>query len=114
MLDATLKTQLQTYLGMLRRPIRLIASLDDSDTAAEMRSLLDDIVSLSDKVSLDTTGNDARKPSFVVARNGESTVSYTHLSPPARCLSRARRYSVTPDINRSAKKSNTRRMRGLP
>ena len=72
MLDATLKTQLQTYLGMLRRPIRLIASLDDSDTAAEMRSLLDDIVSLSDKVSLDTTGNDARKPSFVVARNGES------------------------------------------
>ncbi|HNY46692.1 MAG TPA: alkyl hydroperoxide reductase subunit F [Casimicrobium sp.] len=72
MLDATLKTQLQTYLGMLRQPIRLIASLDDSATAAEMRSLLDDIVSLSDKVSLDTTGNDARKPSFVVARNGES------------------------------------------
>ena len=72
MLDATLKSQLQTYLGMLRQPIRLIASLDDSATAAEMRSLLDDIVSLSDKVSLDTTGNDARKPSFVVARNGES------------------------------------------
>jgi len=72
MLDATLKSQLQTYLGMLRQPIRLIASLDDSATAAEMRGLLDDIVSLSDKVSLDTTGNDARKPSFVVARNGES------------------------------------------
>lgn len=72
MLDATLKSQLQTYLGMLRQPIRLIASLDDSATAAEMRSLLDDIVSLSDKVSLDTTGNDARKPSFVVGRNGES------------------------------------------
>ncbi|HPV23594.1 MAG TPA: thioredoxin family protein, partial [Casimicrobium sp.] len=72
MLDATLKTQLQTYLGMLRQPIRLIATLDDSATAAEMRSLLDDIVSLSDKVSLDTTGNDERKPSFVVARNGES------------------------------------------
>lgn len=72
MLDATLKSQLQTYLGMLRQPIRLIASQDDSATAAEMRSLLDDIVSLSDKVSLDTTGNDARKPSFVVARNGES------------------------------------------
>lgn len=72
MLDATLKSQLQTYLGMLRQPIRLIASLDDSATAAEMRSLLDDIVSLSDKVSLDTTGNDARKPSFVVARDGES------------------------------------------
>ena len=73
MLDASLKSQLQTYLGMLRQPIRLIASLDESATATEMRGLLDDIVSLSDKVTLDTTGNDARKPSFVVARDGEST-----------------------------------------
>jgi NADH-dependent peroxiredoxin subunit F len=72
MLDDTLKSQLQTYLGMLRQPITLIASLDDSDTGVEMRGLLDDIVSLSDKVTLDTTGNDARKPSFVVARNGET------------------------------------------
>ncbi|MEQ1594367.1 MAG: alkyl hydroperoxide reductase subunit F [Casimicrobium sp.] len=73
MLDASLKSQLQTYLGMLRQPIRLIASLDESATATEMRGLLDDIVSLSDKVTLDTTGNDARKPSFVVTRDGEST-----------------------------------------
>ena len=72
MLDATLKSQLATYLGMLRQPIRLIASLDDSDTGAEMRGLLDDIVSLSDKVTLDTTGDDARKPSFVVAREGQT------------------------------------------
>ena len=72
MLEATLKSQLQTYLGMLRQPITLIASLDDSATGTEMRSLLDDIVSLSDKVTLDTSGNDARKPSFVVARAGES------------------------------------------
>jgi NADH-dependent peroxiredoxin subunit F len=72
MLDATLKSQLQQYLGMLRQPIQLIASLDDSDTGMEMRGLLDDIVSLSDKVTLDTSGNDARKPSFVVARQGET------------------------------------------
>ena len=72
MLDATLKSQLATYLGMLRQPIRLIASLDDSDTGVEMRALLDDIVSLSDKVTLDTTGDDARKPSFVVAREGQT------------------------------------------
>ena len=72
MLDASLKSQLQTYLRMIRAPIRLIASLDQSDTAIEMRGLLDDIVSLSDKVSLDTTGDDARKPSFVVARDGET------------------------------------------
>jgi alkyl hydroperoxide reductase subunit F len=72
MLDATLKSQLQQYLGMLRQPIQLIASLDDSDTGIEMRGLLDDIVSLSDKVTLDTSGDDARKPSFVVARAGET------------------------------------------
>ena len=72
MLDDALKTQLQQYLGMLRQPIRLIASLDDSETGNDMRQLLDTIASLSDKVSLDTTGTDARKPSFVVARENET------------------------------------------
>ena len=37
MLDSQLKSQLQAYLGRLQRPIRLIASLDDSQGAAEMR-----------------------------------------------------------------------------
>ncbi|MDP3520012.1 MAG: alkyl hydroperoxide reductase subunit F, partial [Hydrogenophaga sp.] len=72
MLDDTLKSQLQQYLGMLRQPIQMIASLDDSATGTEMRDLLDTIVSLSDKVTLDTSGDDARKPSFVVARAGET------------------------------------------
>jgi len=72
MLDDALKAQLQQYLGMLRHPIRLIASLDDSETGNDMRQLLDTIASLSDKVSLDTTGTDARKPSFVVAGENET------------------------------------------
>lgn len=72
MLDDTLKTQLQTYLGMLRQPIRLIASLDQSDNAAKMRELLVEIAALSDKVSLDDSGQDARTPSFVIAREGET------------------------------------------
>ncbi|MGQ2966799.1 alkyl hydroperoxide reductase subunit F, partial [Methylophilus sp.] len=72
MLDDTLKTQLQTYLGMLRQPIRLIASLDSSDNAAKMRELLQEISALSDKVSLDESGDDARKPSFVIAKEGET------------------------------------------
>ena len=72
MLDDSLKTQLQQYLGLLRQPIRLIASLDDSETGTDMKSLLETIVSLSDKVTLDTSGNDARKPSFVVTREGET------------------------------------------
>jgi len=72
MLDDTLKAQLQQYLGMLRQPIRLIASLDDSETGKDMGELLQTIQSLSDKVTLDTSGTDARKPSFVVARENES------------------------------------------
>mgnify|MGYP000509945551 CR=1 FL=1 len=68
MLDDTLKAQLQQYLGLLRQPIRLIASLDGSETGVDMRSLLETIVSLSDKVSLDTSGDDARKPSFSIPR----------------------------------------------
>ena len=72
MLDDSLKAQLQQYLGLLRQPIRLIASLDESETGTDMKNLLETIVSLSDKVTLDTSGNDVRKPSFVVAREGES------------------------------------------
>ncbi|MDX1915585.1 MAG: alkyl hydroperoxide reductase subunit F [Methylophilus sp.] len=72
MLDAQLKTQLQTYLGMLRQPIRLIASLDESANAKDMRELLQEIAELSDKVTLDESGNDVRKPSFVIAKEGET------------------------------------------
>ena len=72
MLDDTLKAQLQQYLGLLRQPIELIATLDDSETGRDMRELLQTIVGLTDKVSLNTSGTDARKPSFVVARAGES------------------------------------------
>ena len=72
MLDTQLSTQLQTYLQHLRKPIRLIASLDDSAKAAELRELLVQIAALSDKVAFDETGTDARKPSFVVAKEGET------------------------------------------
>ena len=72
MLDDSLKSQLQSYLQNLRHPIRLVASLDESDKSQELHQLLRDIAALSDKVSVDTTGNDARKPSFMVAKEGES------------------------------------------
>ena len=73
MLDATLKSQLQQYMGLLRQPLHLIASLDDSDTATQMRGLLNDIVEAGNgKISLDVSGTDARRPSFVIARQGQS------------------------------------------
>ena len=72
MLEDTLKTQLQAYLQNLRAPIRLIASLDQGAKSTEMRTLLQEISGLSDKVHFDDSGTDARKPSFVVAKDGET------------------------------------------
>jgi alkyl hydroperoxide reductase subunit F len=72
MLDATLKTQLQAYLQNLRTPITLIATLDDSAKSAELRELLTEIASLSDKVSVDDSGSDSRSPSFVIAKQGQT------------------------------------------
>jgi len=71
MLDATLKTQLKAYLEKVVQPIEIVASLDDSAKAREMQDLLQDIVQLSDKITL-TVSADAtvRKPSFSINRPG--------------------------------------------
>ena len=71
MLDDTLKSQLSAYLEKLREPIVLTASLDDSPASADTRSLLQTIASLSAKVSFSETGSDARKPSFVISKQGQ-------------------------------------------
>jgi NADH-dependent peroxiredoxin subunit F len=66
-LEQSIKTQLETYLQMLREPIVLAESLDNSAGAAEMHALLEEIVSMSDKITLVQEEN-ARKPSFAVKR----------------------------------------------
>ncbi|HEX7375275.1 MAG TPA: hypothetical protein VF277_09875, partial [Steroidobacteraceae bacterium] len=71
MLDANLKQQLGTYLQRVTQPVELVATLDDSDGAREMRALLEDVASLSDKVRLVERGDDGvRVPSFRVNRVG--------------------------------------------
>jgi alkyl hydroperoxide reductase subunit F len=69
MLDADLKSQLAAYLEKLQQPIELVASLDDSESARELDELLDEITSLSPKISR-ATGDDVRKPSFRIRRTG--------------------------------------------
>ena len=69
MLDATLTAQLKQYLEMLREPIELAASLDDSPKSNELRTLLDEIAALSDKVTVVEEANE-RTPSFVIRRVG--------------------------------------------
>jgi NADH-dependent peroxiredoxin subunit F len=71
MLDDTIKTQLAAYLQRLQQPIELIASLDDSETAADMRALITEIAALHPSmVSARFDGQAARKPSFQITRAG--------------------------------------------
>jgi NADH-dependent peroxiredoxin subunit F len=70
MLDNDLKTQLKAYLEKVVHPIELVASLDDGASSQELKSLLQDIAALSDRISLSLNGNDQRKPSFAINRSG--------------------------------------------
>ena len=70
MLDPTLQTQLKSYLERLEHPIELVASLDQEDKSRELGELLHEIAALSDKITVSTGGDDARKPSFVIRRVG--------------------------------------------
>jgi alkyl hydroperoxide reductase subunit F len=70
MLDASLRQQLQGYMANIREPIALTMSLDDGPKSAELKALLEEIASLSDKVLVSRTDDDARRPSFVIQRVG--------------------------------------------
>ncbi|PMQ16892.1 alkyl hydroperoxide reductase subunit F [Janthinobacterium sp. AD80] len=71
MLDATLKTQLKSYLEKVVYPLELVASLDDSVKAREMKELLQEIVLLSDKITLvERLEAGVRTPSFSINRAG--------------------------------------------
>jgi len=71
MLDANLQAQLKAYLERITQPVELIATLDDSASAKEMRTLLEEVAALSDRVSARFDGNDSRRPSFQVTRAGQ-------------------------------------------
>lgn len=68
MLDATLKTQLKSYLERVTQPIEIVASLDDGAKSQEMLAMLRDIDGLSARITLHEDGSDARKPSFTINR----------------------------------------------
>jgi alkyl hydroperoxide reductase subunit F len=74
MLDDTLKAQLKAYLERLRKPVELVATLDDGATSRELRELLDDIRAQSDKITVvEKNDADVRKPSFLITNPGSDT-----------------------------------------
>ncbi|MCI0917520.1 alkyl hydroperoxide reductase subunit F [Pseudomonas stutzeri] len=70
MLDTNLKAQLKTYLEKVTQPFEIVASLGDGEKSQVMLELLEEITSLSDKITLRTDGDDVRRPSFALNRIG--------------------------------------------
>ena len=71
MLEANLKSQLTTYLEKIVLPIEIVASLDDGEKSRELQALLQEIVLLSDRITLVERRDDPeRKPSFSINRPG--------------------------------------------
>lgn len=65
MLDANLKNQLKAYLEKITRPVELVASLGDDAKSQELRALLNEIASLTPRVTVIELRDDAeRTPSF--------------------------------------------------
>ncbi|MFT4065972.1 alkyl hydroperoxide reductase [Paraburkholderia sp.] len=72
MLNVSLRSQLQTYLRNIRRPVELIVSPGgDSQESHEMLAMLNEIASLTDLVTIiEEPQGDERKPSFSIRRAG--------------------------------------------
>lgn len=73
MLDDTLKTQLKVYLEHLTKPVELVATLDDSQSAHNMLALLNEIQALNDKITVRIDGSNIRCPSFEITNPGIQT-----------------------------------------
>lgn len=70
MLDKELLDQLKNYLEKITEPILLASSLDEGEKSAQMREMLNEIASCSDKVSHQQINDDMRCPSFAIQRPG--------------------------------------------
>ncbi|HEY9278498.1 MAG TPA: alkyl hydroperoxide reductase subunit F [Eoetvoesiella sp.] len=71
MLDANLKTQLNSYMAMIPQPIEIVACLDDGAKSRELRELLQEIEAMSDRITLiERSDDNERKPSFSINRPG--------------------------------------------
>lgn len=71
-LDQDLKNQLEQYLQLLENDIVLKVSVDSSNASKEMLDLVNEIASMSSKISVEETKL-TRTPSFSVNRIGDDT-----------------------------------------
>lgn len=72
MLDATLQSQLKTYLERVTRPIQITAHADDGAKSQEMLELLNTLTTLSTQISLEVRRDSGeRTPSFALTTPGQ-------------------------------------------
>jgi NADH-dependent peroxiredoxin subunit F len=73
MLEPELKSQLQSYLTRVVRPIEIVANVDEGEASQELRQLLADLVSVSDQITVRETQDSAQRiPSFALGSPGEA------------------------------------------
>ncbi|TXJ10489.1 MAG: alkyl hydroperoxide reductase subunit F [Acinetobacter sp.] len=72
MLDQNTTAQLKTLLERLEAPIEIIASLDGSDKSNQIKELVSEVEVLSDNVTARYDGTHTRRPSFAIAKAGET------------------------------------------
>ena len=71
MLDDSIKAQLAAYFERITQPVELVASLDESEGAQQIRELISEVAAVAPaKISARFDGNFARKPSFQITRVG--------------------------------------------
>lgn len=74
-LDKEIKTQLAQYLNLLESDIVLQTDLGDDDNSRKVKEFLDEIVAMSDRISLEST-HLKRQPSFGIAQKGQKKSYY--------------------------------------
>lgn len=73
-LDITIKNQLKDYMARLVNPIKLLANLDETASSQEMLEMLEEVTSLSEKITLNKEADVSKRiPSFEVNRETDLT-----------------------------------------
>ena len=71
-LDKEIKTQLAQYLNLLESDIVLQTDLGNDDNSRKVKEFLDEIVAMSERISLEST-HLKRQPSFGIAQKGQKS-----------------------------------------
>jgi alkyl hydroperoxide reductase subunit F len=72
-LDTSIKDQLKTVFQAITTPIQLVIASSHHPKQAELVSMLEDLASTSDLITLRMTSEEAKVPSFSVVKDGQST-----------------------------------------